>query len=249
MTSSYFYCAIFCYFFVFHKTYGQNPTYQCKEELWRFLCILSNINQTSAQKHFKVIPHRDVSQITSVEFINSKMEVLTANICDALPNLQVLNLLPNLGLTSIDENAFSKCTKLGAVDLRGNSLTTLPSGVFDSNVDLQVVWLQNNKLTEIDGNLFKHNPNLGRIYLNNNKLQEFSFSTEMPVMTKMEKIDLSNNELSDVDIETLLEKCPNLKEIKLDGNNFSCDRQLQIIDALKAKNVVYDITQCIEKIP
>lgn len=105
--------------------------------------------------------------------------------------------------------------------------------------------MQNNKLTKIDGDLFKNNPNLEKIRLFFNHLQEFSFSAEMPVMTKLREIDLLNNWLTDLDVVTLLEKCPNLKIFDLSENKFSCERQQQIIAALNVTNVYFGLDDCV----
>lgn len=203
------------------------------------------MNQTASEKHFQVIPHMGVSEIDVVQFENSKLEILTGDICEALPFLDTY-WAESLGLISVDANAFEKCTKLKMIFLDYNSLTTLPSGVFDFNVALTEVYLLGNKLSKIDENLFKNNLNLERISLSYNQLQEFSFSTEMPVMTKLTLIYLKENELTDVGVETLLEKCPYLHRIDLDDNKIACERQQQIIDALKARNTEHVFGKCVE---
>lgn len=224
------------------QSFGQIPSYKCTAIGYdEKICKLSNVNQTSSQKNFKVISHRNVSEVDTVYFEVSKMETLTEDLCDALPYVESF-YVDRLGLTSVDENAFKKCMKLKKVHLNGNLLTSLPLELFDSNVDLSSVWLQENNLTKINESLFKNNPNLWEISLASNQLQEFSFLTEMP---GMRVINLGNNELSDVDVENLLEKCPNLEQIYLYGNKFSCDRQHQIITALDAKNIHSSFGACI----
>lgn len=236
-----FFCEVFFYFLMIQKTFEQIPNYQCTKGYHETWCYLSNVNQTSSMKHFKVISHRrDVSEVDRVDFLGSKIQILTEEVCEALPYVQVF-YADSLNLTSVDDNAFKKCLKLTHVLLQGNSLTNLPSGVFDFNIELSYVRLDDNKLTEIDESIFKNNPNLRIIYLNNNKLRIFSFLSEMPALRW---IYLDNNDLYEVDIETLLEKCPVLEEIGLDRNKFPCDRQLNITEALKANNIKYKIGNC-----
>lgn len=249
MSSLNFYCVIFFYVLVIQEksfvvsaseydnsTESDVPTYECYKSFFSGNCVLKNVQQTSSKKKFKVISNQDVSGIANVWIkYGSTMDVLTEDICDALPHLKLLDA-SFLHLTSVDENAFKKCAELVVLDLHNNSLTSLPSGLFDSNIKLGFVWLQYNELTNIDGNLFKNNPNLVRIALHHNKLQKFSFSAEMPVMTKLQLIHLDGNELSDIDIETLLEKSPNLTYLNLDSSKFPCDRHEQIIKRASEKN-------------
>lgn len=235
-----FCCVILLCLSVIHKSFGEIPTYNCKED-GKTVCDLLNVRQNASQKHFKIIPHRDVSLITTVYFRNSNMEILTEDACDALPYVETF-WAENAGLTSIDGNALTKCTKLQNVFLHENSLVSLPLGLFDTNFGLEAVQLQRNKLTEIDGNLFKNNPNLMEIYFHKNMLEKFSFSAELPVMRDLGMINLNDNLLSDIDVEMFIEKCPNLKEMRLDNNIFPCDRQEQIKKALK--NVYHWLGKC-----
>lgn len=237
MMSRFFYCEIFVYFCViFGQSLGKIPNYECREGMEAIFCKLSYINRTSSDKHFKVIPHLATSEINRAEILDSTMEILTEDVCDALPYVTYF-AADNIGLIGLQRSAFEKCTKLEVIHLKGNSLKILPSKIFDSNTNLLQIWLSQNEITTIDANLFKNNQNLNHIGLDTNKLEKFSFSTEMPIMKKLTTIYLSHNKLFEVDIETLLEKCPNLLHFWFDGNQFTCDRQKTIIGALDAKNI------------
>lgn len=244
MSSLNFFCAFFFYLLIIQKSLGQIQSYRCTEGTKAIFCLLSDIQQTSSNKHFRVIPHRDVSEISKVYFEDSKIEILTEDICTALPYVTHFDA-DNLGVSFVEENTFKKCTKLGFLKLIKNPLAILPPGLFDSNANLSKVWLYHNKLTKIDGDLFKHNPKLLAIYLDHNKLQEFSFSCDMPILSKLQSIDLDGNELVDVGIEMLLEKCPNLNKIDLDENQFPCGRQRKIVEALMATSVLHFIGDCV----
>lgn len=241
MSSLYIFNVIFFCLFVVQKSFGEIQSYQCKQGILERWCTISVVNHTSSQEHFTLIPHRDVSEVKGVVFVEFQMEVLTEDVCDSLPNVDYFSAI-SLGLTSVDENALKKCTKLEEVHLGRNLLTSLPLRLLDSNVELSEITLYNNKLTKIDGDFFKHNPKLEQIDLDNNQLRELTFSTQMP---SLKRIFLKNNALSDVDVDALLEKCPNLEEIRLNGSKFTCDRQKQIIKAFNAKNITYEIGECI----
>lgn len=238
-----FCCEVFFFFLMIQKSLETISSYKCTKGWIETNCKLSNIKQTSLLKHFTVIPHRDVKEVSRVLFVASKMETLTEDVCNALPYVQVFDAW-HLELTSVDENAFQKCTKLTKVNLHENLLTTLPSGLFDSNVDLSDVWLHKNKLKKIDGYMFKNNPNLWEINLSFNKIQEFSFPTEMTPLKKLRMLNLTYNALSDFNVGMLLEKCPNLKRIYFDENKFTCVRQPTVIKALQDKNIEYQIGKC-----
>lgn len=243
MSSLSFCSAIILCLILTGETFGQVPSYNCTEVWEASLCYLWHVKRTTSEKHFEVVPHRDVTEIDAVRFEESKIGVLTEDVCNALPHVKDFDVA-EVGLTAVDENAFKKCTKLKSLGLQENSLTTLPSGLFDSNVYLELIWLQNNKLRELDGSLFKNNSKLTQIFLNNNQLKTFSFSTEMPVLPHMWKIHLSANQLLDVDIEILLEKCPNLSWIGLLTNNLPCVRQQQIVKILNEKEIRHLIGDC-----
>lgn len=210
-------------------------------------CELWNVNRTLASKNFKIIGDPwFMLKFYAVNFKNSTLQILTEDICDALPNIERFSAF-KVGLISVDENTFKKCTKLQSVNLNVNSLTSLPLGLFDSNVDLTTVSLAFNKLTQISGNLFRNNPNLEGLLFDHNQLNQFAFFIEIPISTKLKVINLSNNELEDVDIETMLEKCPNLEMIYFSGNKLSCGRILDIQGILKTKKGVdYWIGDCDE---
>lgn len=127
---------IFFFLLVTQKTLGQVPRYQCmggkQNNTW---CILPKVNHTASNKNFKVIPHRDPSEVDGATFIKSKIEILTDDVCNALPYLKTFND-GLLGLVYVDENAFRKCTKLLFVMLQGNLLTNLSLVLFETNVNL-----------------------------------------------------------------------------------------------------------------
>lgn len=207
------------------------------------VCVLEGLNLTLTKKHFQPVASQPFHEVVAVYFKNSKLEVLTDDLCETFPLVKVFDAY-KLSLTSVDENAFSKCTKLEIVYLYHNSLTTLPPKIFYQNEELTKVDLSLNKLTSIDGNLFKNNKKLTVVALNNNyfhflptnlfklvpnlrelnvranQLIEVSFLDQMPTLKSMTSIFLSYNKLSDVDVENLHKEFPNLKTLWLHENEF-----------------------------
>lgn len=239
------FCKIFIYFLVIHDSIGQSPSFNCTSGDKDSECRLSGLRLTNTTKHFTPVPHLPISAINAVAFKKSKIVILTADVCVALPYIEKF-YARRLGLTSVEKNAFKDCRKMTHVSLWGNSLKLLPFGLFDSNVDLTWVDLESNKLTNIDGNLFRNNPNLEELYLNFNQLQMFSFSAETPVMKILKNVYLRSNELSEIDVMMLLKKGPHLKCIYLEGNKFACNRQNEIREILTSKEINNDLKKCVE---
>jgi len=59
-----------------------------------------------------------------------------------------------MGLTAIDEGAFTGLTSLSALDLSSNQLTTLPEGLFEGLASLSRLELTLNQLTTMPAGLF-----------------------------------------------------------------------------------------------
>uniref|UniRef100_A0A336LW35 CSON003032 protein n=1 Tax=Culicoides sonorensis TaxID=179676 RepID=A0A336LW35_CULSO len=146
---------------------GKNDTYQCSLGLFGNTCVLRDLNLNSSNKHFKLLTNQNFNIFRNVEFSNSKLEVLTSDICDSLSNLHVF-FASNLGILVVEENALKNCKKLQRISFNNNSLTQLPSTLFEDNSELTQVDLSENQLNEIDKNLFKNNDKLERVILTNN---------------------------------------------------------------------------------
>lgn len=265
---------VFCAILIQGSDIHQVKAYSCKIDKYTWpsitTCTLGGLNLTTSEKHFQIVPNYDVNEIKGFRFRVSRLVVLTNDVCEVLPFLTHFRA-KWLGLTSIEDNAFEKCTKLKVLELSLNSLTTLPTQLFASNEDLLEVYLYDNQLVELDRDLLQNNKNLVKIALQNNRLRslssdffknnqkfyslslndnqlrELSFIEGMPVSVNLTEIDVRKNKLSDVDVEKLMEKGPNLKFIYLSGNEFLCKRKQELERLLLEKNVTtIDIEICIE---
>lgn len=242
-------------------TQGKVKFYNCEIKLHftngHSTCILKDLNVTSAEKHFLLQTTQSVNDTVAVQIENSKIEVLTGDICESLPFVKLYDA-SEVGLSSVEENAFGKCTKMKRLYLYGNSLTNLPPRVFETNQQLTRVYLRGNQLSVTDENLFKNNKklnhidiesnrlrflptnlfknlvNLRSLYLQDNQLSDLSFIEEIPMMKSLAFIRLSHNNLSDANVEKLLVSFPNLNKLWLDNNEFLCDRQTEMGEFLKA---------------
>lgn len=246
---------IIIFIFFIHVIHGEVKKFNCKiieniEDLNRIshydkgpflstkVCFLANLTLTLPEKHFLPVTNDSVKGINAIYFEKSKINVLTDNVCEALPFIKVFSA-KKLGLISVDETAFQKCTKISIIFLNDNSLTTLPPKIFYWNAELTKVNLPSNKLTNIDENLFKNKknltsvnltnnrfrflppilfknlPNLKELVLSNNQLCELSFLEKMPTSKALTELLLNGNELSDIHVESLHKTFPYLKRIVL----------------------------------
>lgn len=224
------------------------------------VCILKGLNSTSSVKHFQPVTFYPINEIDALMIQNSKVEVMTGDVCEALSFLMAFEV-PNVGMTSIDEDSFEKCVKLERLNLGQNLLTSLPSRIFYHNKGLLEVFLDGNKLTTIDANLFQHNKKLSQVVLSNNNLRylptnvfqanptltevwlhvnqlsDVSFLKTVPTSNNLTKIYLNTNHLSDVDVEGLVGHLFNLEIFDINDNEFLCDRTTKMDQFLKSRNI------------
>lgn len=275
MASSPISIIFFCVFLV-QVTLGQIPTYTCDilEELFSTeetpTCCLNDVRITAAQSHFKIEPNHTVTEIEGFWVQGERFEVLTSDVCETLSYITRF-VLWHSSLTTIDGNAFEKCTKLQKVTLSHNALTSIPSRLFASNIDLTMVKLNDNKFAEIDEDLFKDNPNLEivdlaknsltslspnmfkynlklkELILHDNQLSDLSFLDGKPILENFYFVNLQNNKLTEVNVEKLFMKVPNLNIINLLGNNFGCNEQEEIKRLLDEKKMFgVNVPPCLE---
>lgn len=227
--------------------------------LLNHVCFLTGLHLTLSDKNFLPVTYHPINEIEVVLMKDSKLEVLTDDVCEAFPSIEAFDAA-YLGLISIDETAFQKCTKVEIVGLNSNSLTSLPPKIFYWNVKLTTIDLSYNKLTSIDENLFQENrklsvvnlkgnrisflpmnlfinhPNLRELCVSANQLRELSF---FGVFVSLTTIFVDRNKLSNIDIEMLHNKFPNLKRFVFHHNELLCDRKTKIIEFLEKSNIEY----------
>ena len=102
---------------------------------------------------------------------NDDLGALPENIFDGLTGLTNLHVSGNEALSELPEGIFDGLTSLGFLHLAENSLTTLPEDIFDGLTGLQLLHLQNNQLTELPSGIFDGLGSLKYILLNGNSLR------------------------------------------------------------------------------
>lgn len=163
-----FFIIVFCAFLV--HGHVNNFTCQISDRDWSSQSItltiktffLYNLTLTSSKKHFQLEVNYSVYDVKGFKFQKSTVEVLTSDVCEALPSI-THDSAESSGLIIVEANAFENCADLEYVELNRNSLANLPSGLYDCNKDLREVQKYTNKLTKLNENLFRHNIDLAQL--------------------------------------------------------------------------------------
>lgn len=212
----------------------------------RWTCSVRNLTLINDDTHFKLVLHMKKDKITKVHFEDSKLKVLSNDICEALPFVRVYEA-PHTQILIIEEDAFEKCLLLQTIDLSENLIQSLPPKLFALNKELTRVNLRNNKLQTIDSDIFKENLKLKNLDFEKNLLTDASFIENIPNSNPLKSIILSTNKLNDVDVESLLSKFPNITYLFLSYNNFLCGRQTHMNEFFESMNKSFIVEgACIE---
>ena len=113
---------------------------------------------------------RGLSKLEKLHFSLNSLTSLPPGVFDGLPNLRVLSVTDNDGLTALDPGVFDGLSKLARLNLRSNSLRSLPPGVFDGLPSLRQLLLDGNSLRSLPPGVFDGLAGLWGVYLSNNQL-------------------------------------------------------------------------------
>jgi hypothetical protein len=155
-------------------------------------------------------------------------------------NFNVKSLsMKNLGLTSIDQDAFTKenfGSDLHTLDLSNNNLKRLDKKTLEHLSGLSKLFLANNRLS-LGENNFQNNHRLEVIDLSNNQLQYLT-SHVFDNLNRVEKVNLNNNDLRSIDacIFANIHKNKLTRKntvINLNNNPIECDCALFYLNRFK----------------
>lgn len=195
-------------------------------------CLLDNVVNTREEPNFEIIA-TDPSLIKSVQFRNSKLQVLTPAICKAFPNLELLDL-QDLGIEVVEVDAFVECTNLLSLALNDNKIELMP--VLSTSSKLRYLYLENNRLRQIFDFQFASNPELLFLYLTNNNIDTFPPSA-VQGLSRLLGLSLATNDLSDLVVSELLNNLPDLNYIEFNQNELACARVEEILEKFNTKKI------------
>ncbi|XP_058170493.1 leucine-rich repeat-containing protein 15-like [Anopheles ziemanni] len=165
----------------------------------------------------KVIVHQTKDSTTMTELI------LDSNHLSDISNLTRLAKLEILMLSGNKELPFEDTVDLG----RFKGLDSLRSLVLS---DVGMMYVENKDNVAL--------PSLELLDLSNNNL--ITTNLEMKVLAPMKKLEilrLTHTLISDLEALQLTQNNGNLRKVYLEGNNFQCDRQKQIVDHFNLSGV------------
>lgn len=197
------------------------------------------LNQT--HQHFNPAPALGApTEVLSVDLggkRGSSMKVLTADICNAFPNVQWYEA-HWLGLEDIREEAFINCVNLEKLHLYDNKLTSLSPDLFKHNQKLRYLDVDMNRFKEINVKVFENTPAIEYLNFNDNQIKRLDVN-EMPMLEKLKVLRVANNLLSEVDEEEIVERSPSLKEFIICPNErIEYVRLRAMTDFMKSHGVV-----------
>lgn len=134
---------------------------------------------------------RTNTNVTTVRFVNSQIDVIPSNLFDTFPNLEILQA-NNVGLKRV--GSLGACLRLQELRLGNNSITRLENGVLRPCGGLRHVNFASNQLNHIDDFVFSDAPRLLTINLSANQISRVSISWFREV-GYIASVDLSNNKI------------------------------------------------------
>ena len=147
---------------------------------------------------------------------NDDLGALPENIFDGLTGLTNLHVSGNAALSELPEGIFDGLTSLGFLHLAENSLTTLPEDIFDGLTGLQLLHLQNNQLTELPSGIFDGLGSLKYILLNGNSLRALPADV-FEGLSSLTQLPLEGNRLESLP-DGLFEGLVSLEQVLLSSN-------------------------------
>lgn len=224
----------------FSQIYGSSflEAYRC-ENLASTSCTLKDIFFDDGDSG-RFLPKSKIPyNVIKASFVSSKIPILTSDICDNFPNLEVFEVNA-VSLKVVDAEAVHGCMRLREIHLRDNLLTTLYKDTFQNNQGLNKIVLNNNKLTTIPHDLFKGLYQLKWIDLCSNSLSRLPAVT-FTGLTAMENLEVRNNPLLSLEVEEMRKKMPRLKYLLCRDLDLTCDRMTQVEKFLTANGLDYNI--------
>lgn len=103
---------------------------------------------------------------------NSALTRIQSNAFINAENLEVILVIMNLQLETIQENAFTGAPNVIDLNLRGNRIDTIHENAFRGLFHLNTLRLNENRIRQVSANLFNFLPTLERIFLQLNQLEE-----------------------------------------------------------------------------
>lgn len=114
--------------------------------------------------HLEGFTNDDVDVIYLMSGVSTNVPSI---ICETFPNLVSVNYF-SMGLTEIDDSAFSGCSAITSINLSLNRIASISANAFVSLSDIRFLYLDSNALTTLPENVFASQQSLSTLDLNFN---------------------------------------------------------------------------------
>ena len=178
---------------------------------------------------------RYITDLSSNAFINlNSLEYLqceNSDIYRPLPDLTIQEntlaglssltelYIKEIGLTSIENQAFNDLTSLLTLTIENNVLGELPDSIF-SATSLESITLTNDELREISSNTWQGLNKLKSLTLKSNKLTSLGDALFNEASSSLKELDISDNDLQQISINTF-QDLRQLGELSLSKNKLT----------------------------
>lgn len=179
-----------------------------------YICDLINFNaDTPLLNHIIGFTNADVT-IVRPSFPLNPFEVLSSSIMNEFPNLRELHLT-NLGINSINSDAFESCNELEVLKITGGSLKEIPLNLLQNCQKLKVFSLYSNNLTEVPFNTLAQLPALEVLDLSFNHFA--AIPQDFPNLPKLKSLTMMKSDIRTIS-PTAFDQLDQLEELIIDGN-------------------------------
>lgn len=210
----------------------EKPVFKC--ELSGDICTFRNVVLNFS--HYEWQPASDnPTVVTTVQFKNSVIPIVTKGLCELFPNVRKLDLEQS-NVKSVAEDAFQACLELDYLRLSGNNIEQIYSNTLKYNRKLSILALDRNRITDLHDDLFLNLEKLEDVYLEENNLTEFSPKL-LRNNEQLKALLLQTNDLSDIDAEKIVEDHPKLEAFTVTDNEIHCTRYVHITNMLRSKGI------------
>lgn len=201
-------------------------------------CVYQRLQVTTAAPNWIPRWANSVSNIKKVQMVGKTFEVLTDDLCKALPDLEKLDI-NGVGLKEVRPNALERCTKLKLVYFRNGNLTTLDKNTFKSNPDLQVIRIDHNNIIKIDPTWFEANTKLTKLVVGNQgDNSQITFPIDkFPTLSNLNYLGVEGIKLSELPAAKTIAKFPALKTLKTYDRFTPCSTVEQDVKTYKSKGI------------
>lgn len=187
---------------------------------------------------------------------HNSISVISGSFCSIERVKLNYNKLKTMGITCSDNSSTTF-----ELDLSNNFFTDLPKGSFDSLHALQLLYLDHNNISYLQTDIFGSLLSLKSLNLSSNHLKEFQHGIFEHVqnlesldlsnnnftylkryfhpLSKLKRLDFSDNHVDFLDLLQMITDLPKLDQISLDGNSFSCENLVTIVQQLKKRGVLF----------